>query len=216
MEPQVNDRKNIKIKRVNNPIRQIIFALKMFLILTIVTGIAYPLFITGIVQVVFPAKANGSLIYKNNNLIGSKLIGQEFDSAIYFTSRPSFGHYSTLPSAGSNYGPTNSKLKSLVSERRKQFIEFNQLDTLTMIPSEMLFASASGLDPHISLTAAKLQVKRITRIRNLDNNEKKKLDQLIRKQTSAMQLLRPDEEIVNVLVLNTELDKLDSNIEYNK
>jgi len=221
MKHHISDRRKKVSKRKSNDlenalplVRQIMFALKMFLILTIITGIAYPLFITGIAQVVFPGKANGSLISRNNNVIGSKLIGQQFDSSIYFTSRPSANYYGTLPSGGSNYGPTNSKLKILVAERRKQFIAFNQLDTLTRIPSEMLFASASGLDPHISAAAAFLQVNRIAQIRNLDNNKKRKLEQLIRNQTSITLFLGPCEERVNVLVLNLELDKLDSNIEY--
>ena len=130
--------------------KTLIISLKIFLFFTVLTGIIYPLLITGIAQIVFPAKANGSLIDKDNQIIGSELIGQQFDSVIYFTSRPSAISYNPLPSGGSNYGLTNTKLKNLVAERKKQFIAFNQLDSLTEIPSEMLFASASGLDPHIS------------------------------------------------------------------
>ena len=105
-----------------------------------------------------------------------ELIGQQFDSTIYFSSRPSAISYNPLPSGGSNYGLTNAKLKNLVDGTKKQFIAFNQLDSLTVIPSEMLFASASGLDPHISPEAALLQVDRIAKARNFNNIQKAKLD----------------------------------------
>src|SRR5512145_2458780 len=117
--------------------KTLIISLKIFLFFTILTGIVYPLLITGIAQAVFPFQANGSLITNNNKVIGSELIAQQFDSAIYFTSRPSAISYNPLPSGGSNYGLTNTKLKNLVCERKKQFIVFNQLDSLTVIPSEM-------------------------------------------------------------------------------
>ena len=161
--------------------KTIIISLKIFLFFTILTGIIYPLFITGIAQVAFPAKANGSLIIKDSIVIGSKLIGQRFDSTIYFSSRPSAGSYNPLPSGGSNYGITNVKLKNLFNERKKQFIVFNQLDCLTVIPSEMLFASASGLDPHISQQAALLQVDRVAKARNFNTIQKQNLVQSVKK-----------------------------------
>ena len=95
-----------------------IISLKIFLFFTILTGIAYPLLVTGIAQVVFHEKANGSLIVKDNQIIGSELIGQKFDTIIYFASRPSAISYNPLPSGGSNYGLTNLKLKNLVDERK--------------------------------------------------------------------------------------------------
>jgi potassium-transporting ATPase KdpC subunit len=183
-------------------------SIKIFLFFTLLTGIIYPLVITGITQVAFPSKANGSLILRNNKLIGSELIGQQFDSAIYFTSRPSAISYNPLPSGGSNYSLTNIKLKNLVSERKHQFITFNQLDSLTAIPSEMLFASASGLDPHISPEAALLQVDRIAKVRNFDSSQKQKLKQSIKNLTEAPQFLCLGEERINVLLLNLKLDEL--------
>jgi K+-transporting ATPase ATPase C chain len=159
--------------------KSFITALKTFTILTILTGIIYPFVVTGIAQVAFPVKANGSLIIADNKTIGSKLIGQKFDSAIYFSSRPSAISNNPLPSGGSNYSMTNLKLKNLVSERRKQFLTFNQLDSLTYIPSEMLFASASGIDPHISPEAALLQVDRICKARHFNYRQKKLILQLI-------------------------------------
>lgn len=196
--------------------KTIITSIKIFLFLTILTGIIYPLLVTGIAQVIFPAKANGSLIVKDNKIIGSELIGQQFDSTIYFSSRPSAISFNPLPSGGSNLGLTNAKLKNLVNERKHQFIAFNQLDSLTAIPSEMLFASASGLDPHISPQAALLQVNRIADVRNFNAVEKQKLKKYIQDLTEAPQLMCLGEERINVLVLNLELDKLERNKTNNK
>lgn len=193
-----------------------IISLKTFLFFTILTGIIYPLFIFGVAQVIFPARANGSFIVKDNKTIGSKLIGQQFDRVIFFTSRPSAVSYNPLPSGGSNFGSTNVKLENLVIERKKQFIAYNQLDSLAVVPSEMLFASASGLDPHISPEAALLQVNRIAKARNFDSNQKQKLLQSIKNLTEMPQFLVLGEERVNVLVLNLELNKLYQNITNNK
>jgi potassium-transporting ATPase KdpC subunit len=196
--------------------KTILTSLRIFLFFTILTGILYPLIITGIAQVAFPAKANGSLIVKDNKTIGSKLIGQLFDSTIYFTSRPSTVLYNPLPSGGSNFAITNVKLRNLVNERKTQFIEFNQLDSLTVIPSEMLFASASGLDPHISQEAALLQVGRIAKARNFNAIQKQNLVQSVKYLTEMPQFLVFGEERVNVLVLNLELNKIEQNITNNK
>src|ERR1035437_8772161 len=184
-------------------------ALKIFLVFTILTGIVYPLLVTGIAQVVFPAQANGSLIVKDNKIIGSELIGQQFDSTIYFSSRPSAISYNPLPSGGSNFGLTSVKLKNLVAERKKKFIAFNQLDSLTEIPSEMLFASGSGLDPHISPQAALLQVERVAKVRKFSIVQKQNLIKCITEKTEAPQYLFFGDERINVLTLNLELNKLD-------
>lgn len=188
--------------------KTLIISLKIFLFFTVLTGIIYPLFVTGIAQVLFPAKANGSLIVKNNQVIGSELIGQQFDSVIYFRSRPSVISYNPLPSGGSNFGLTNVKLKNLVAERKKAFSTFNQLDSLTAIPSEMLFASASGLDPHISPEAAILQVDRIARARNFNIEQRQKLLQVVKAISESPQFLLLGEPRVNVLLLNLETDKI--------
>jgi potassium-transporting ATPase KdpC subunit len=189
--------------------KTLFIALKIFLFFTMLTGIIYPLMITGIAQIIFPSKANGSIIYRDNKAIGSKLVGQQFDSSIYFSSRPSAISYNPLPSGGSNFGITNAQLKNLVAQRRHQFITFNQLDSLAEIPSEMLFASASGLDPHISLKAALLQAERIVKIRNLDEHQKLHLMQCITNLTEEPQYFCLGEERINILNLNLELDKLD-------
>jgi len=188
--------------------KTLIISIKIFLFFTLLTGVVYPLFVTGIAQVVFPYKANGSLIVKNNQIIGSELIGQQFDSTIYFSSRPSAVSYNPLPSGGSNYGLTNDKLKNLVTDRRLAFNTLNQLDSLTEIPSGMLFASASGLDPHISPEAASLQVDRIARARNFNVEQKQKLRSCVNDLTESPQFLLFGESWVNVLLLNLEADKI--------
>lgn len=183
-------------------------ALKIFLVFTILTGVIYPLLVTGIAQVVFPHHANGSLILKDNKIIGSELIGQQSDSTIYFTSRPSAIGNNPLPSGGSNLGLTSAKLKAQVTERKNKFIAFNQLDKNAEVPSEMLFASASGLDPHISPEAALLQVNRIAGARHLNATKKQQLIQLIAAQTQGPQFFCLGQTRVNVLVLNIRMDEL--------
>jgi len=187
---------------------QILITIKIFALFTILLGIVYPLFITGIAQLAFPGKANGSLIVKDNKVIGSELIGQKFDSAVYFSSRPSAIDYNPLSSGGSNFGPTSTKLKQLVTERKAQWMALNQLSGNEKIPSEMLYASASGLDPHISPEAALLQVDRIVNVRQLDNNQKQKLMASITALSERPQFSVFGENRINVLALNVELDKL--------
>lgn len=182
-------------------------SLRIFVFFSVFTGIVYPLFVTGIAQIVFPGNANGSLIVKENKVIGSKLIGQQNDSVIYFSSRPSTISYNPLPSGGSNYGLTNHKLKDAVNERKLYFILQNQLNSLTEIPSEMLFASASGLDPHISPKAALLQVDRIAAARNFSAAQKSRLIDNIEKLTEKPQFSIFGEERINVLMLNIGLDE---------
>jgi len=195
---------------------QLIISIKIFALFTVLCGIAYPLLITGIAQVAFPEKANGSLIVQDKKVIGSELIGQKFDSEIYFWSRPSATDYSSMPSGGSNLGPTSSKLMQLVADRAAQFVEFNQLSASENIPSEMLYASASGLDPHISPKAAFLQVDRIVKVRSLDDSKKQKLLKVISELSEAPQFSFLGENRINVLDLNLELDKLNGKLSTNK
>jgi K+-transporting ATPase ATPase C chain len=183
-------------------------ALRIFLILTLLTGIIYPLAVTGITQLAFPFKANGSLIVSKHQILGSQLIGQSFDSTAYFFSRPSAIDYKTIPSGGSNLGMTSNKLKIQVAGRKTQFLSFNGLSSNTIVPSEMLFASASGLDPHISPEAALLQVNRIVEARQLDSTKKQMLLQLIEQHTEKPQFYFLGEKRVNVLLLNLSLDEV--------
>lgn len=187
---------------------QILIALKIFAVFTLLLGIIYPLFITGIAQLVFPSKANGSLIVQGNKVIGSELIAQKFDMLFYFSSRPSTIDFNPLPSGGSNYGLTSAKLKQQVADRKAHFLKLNNLPENTYVPSEMLFASASGLDPHISPGAALLQVERISETRKFDNIQKQQLLQSIKDLTEGPQFSMFGETRINVLLLNLKLDKL--------
>jgi potassium-transporting ATPase KdpC subunit len=184
---------------------QIIISIKLLLVFTVLTGILYPLFITGIAQLTFHSKANGSLLIKDNQIIGSKLIGQNFSSDKYFWPRPSASGYNPLPSGGSNYGMTSQILKDKSFNQKYMFIQKNHLPIGTIIPQEMIYSSASGLDPHISVEAAKLQVNRISKARNIDENQ---ILQLIAKFKVKRQFYILGEERINVLLMNIELDKL--------
>jgi K+-transporting ATPase ATPase C chain len=176
--------------------------------MTVLTGVIYPFFITGVAQLAFPAKANGSLIMKDGKIIGSELIGQKFDSSIYFWSRPSAIDYNPIPSGASNLGPTSDNLKKQVAERRKLFAANNSIADTSAIPKEMLFASASGLDPHISPEAALLQLKRVAMARNLNEKQKQKVQQLIKNKTEEPQFLLFGESRINVFELNLALDSI--------
>jgi K+-transporting ATPase ATPase C chain len=195
---------------------QTITALRLLLVMTILTGIVYPLLMTGMVQIIYPYEANGSLTMKDGQIIGSELIGQKFNDSIYFWSRPSAIDYNPIPSGASNLGPISNTLKKMVSVRRGRFAKMNSfIDTLN-IPKEMIFASASGLDPHISKEGALLQVDRICRARKFNIYQKGKLIDMINDLTEPPQYLFLGEERINVLKLNLELDKSDENVIINK
>jgi K+-transporting ATPase ATPase C chain len=183
-------------------------ALKFLLVMIILTGIIYPLLMTGIAQVAFPHKANGSLIKKDQKISGSELIGQNFDSNIYFWSRPSATGYNAIPSGASNYGPTSDTLRKLADARRASFAAMNSLTDLSAVPEEMAFASGSGLDPHISPEAALVQVNRISEARHFTAPQKEKLIAIINRMKEPPQLFILGEQRINVLKLNMELDKI--------
>jgi potassium-transporting ATPase KdpC subunit len=195
---------------------QTIIALKYLLVMTILTGIVYPLLMTGFAQLFYPSKANGSLIIKDGKTIGSELIGQGFDSSIYFWSRPSAVGYNTLPSGSSNLGPTSNTLKKQVAERLEFFARKNSVDSLINIPKEMIFTSGSGLDPHISPAGAFLQVDRISKARHFDNYHEEQMIKKIIDLTERPQYFFLGEERINVLMLNIELDKLNKSNSVNK
>src|SRR5512138_755681 len=135
----------------------ILKSIRMLLIMTVITGIVYPLIITAIANSGFKEKAQGSLVYKDGRVIGSKLIGQKFDTPGYFWPRPSVTGYNTMPSGASNLGPTSKQLQKLVRERAAAFIAANGLKENRNIPVELLTASGSGLDPDVSPDAALMQ-----------------------------------------------------------
>ncbi|HBC77115.1 MAG TPA: potassium-transporting ATPase subunit KdpC [Bacteroidales bacterium] len=187
---------------------QTIIAIKFLMIMTIMTGIIYPFLMTGLAQLIFPARANGSLVMKDGRIAGSELVGQKFDSNIYFWPRPSAIDYNPIPSGASNLGPTSDKLKKQVKERRRLFVINNLITDTTAIPKEMLFASASGLDPHISPESALLQLNRVAGGRNLDEVQIQKVKQLIKNKTQGPQYFLFGEPRINVFDLNLALDSI--------
>ena len=182
-------------------------ALTMLLLLTVLTGLIYPLTVTGLAQVFFPDRANGSLIMSEDKVIGSKLIGQHFDKPEYFWSRPSATApfpYNAAASAGSNLGPTNPALIEAV-KARVAALRAADPDNAMPIPVDLVTASGSGLDPHISPAAALYQVKRVARARSLDEII---VQTLIAEHTEERQFKLLGERRVNVLQLNLALDAL--------
>jgi K+-transporting ATPase ATPase C chain len=184
-------------------------AILMVVIFSLITGLAYPLAVTGIAQVVFPGKADGSIMKDaDGNVIGSEIIGQMFTSDEYFWGRPSAAGdgYDAAASGGSNLGPTSQKLRDQVTERAAGLREAHGLPDDAEVPAELVTASASGLDPHISLDSARFQAARVAEARGL--SEQQALD-LIDDHTDGRTLWFMGEETVNVLKLNLALDRLE-------
>jgi potassium-transporting ATPase KdpC subunit len=180
-------------------------ALVSLIVLTVITGIVYPLVVTGIAQVVFPHQANGSLIVKDGKVVGSALIGQPFDDPRYFWSRPSATSpfpYNAGSSSGSNLSPTNPDLVKAVQGRVDALRAADPGNTAP-VPVDLVTASGSGLDPHISPAAALYQVSRVARERKL---EPQAVRQLVDQHTEGRFLGVLGEPRVNVLELNLALD----------
>lgn len=185
--------------------KHLIISIKIMTFFTVLCGLAYPLIITGIGQLLLPDQANGSLLKIDGQLIGSKMIGQSFEKREYFWPRPSAVEFNTLPSGGSNLGPTSEALKVVVSERRARLIKSNPESGEP--PKHLLFASSSGLDPHISLEAAFYQIYRVAKVRSL---EVSKVKAVVLDNINSRQFGFLGEETVNVLELNIALDKITS------
>ena len=177
------------------------------IVFTVLTGVLYPLVITGIAQVVFHDQANGSLIVRDGKVVGSELLAQQFTGDKYFWPRPSAGGYATVPSGASNLGPTSQALQSNVIANAAAFRTGNKLAADTPVPSDMVFTSASGLDPHISPEAARLQIGRVAAARSIGADQVKAL---VEKFVESPQWGIFGEERVNVLRLNLALDDLDT------
>ncbi len=182
-------------------------AVIIFTLLSILTGIIYPLVVTGIAQVAFPSKANGSIVVKDGRAVGSELIGQSFTDPKYFWGRPSATTGfpdNAMASGGSNLGPTNPALADAVKARAAALIAADPGNRLP-VPVDLLTASGSGLDPHISPAAAMYQAGRVARLRGLSED---KVKELISRNTEERWLGLLGEERVNVLKLNLELDTI--------
>jgi K+-transporting ATPase ATPase C chain len=185
----------------------------MLVLLTLITGVIYPLAVTGIALVIFPHQANGSLIIKDGKAVGSELIGQQFDAPKYFWGRLSatgtfaynaFNAENLTASSGSNYGPLNKALLDAVQARIDALKAADPANTAP-IPVDLVTASGSGLDPHISLAAALYQVSRVARERGLSDEQ---VRQLVDQHTEGRQFGFLGEPRVNVLELNLALDEV--------
>jgi K+-transporting ATPase ATPase C chain len=188
--------------------KQIFTGLKFLVLMIILTGLVYPGLVTIITSIFSPNEAQGSLVKSNGVIIGSKLIGQNFDSQKYFWSRPSFNNYNPLPSGASNLCVSNPLLINKVIQREKDFYQANKIKEDLNIPPEMVTASASGLDPHISPTAAFLQVNRIAQARGMDRAGQDKLIDLVNDLTENRQFSFLGEPRINVFLLNLKIDSL--------
>jgi len=188
--------------------RSMMIAIKMTIVLTVLTGILYPLVMVGVAHVIFPSQAEGSLVYRKGVPIGSSLIGQNFKSPGYFRSRPSAAGdkgYDPTSSSGSNLGPTNKAFTESVKQRLKIVLEENRGVQASQVPVDMVTASGSGLDPEISPAAAEIQVQRVAKARSISEEAVQDLVKLHTRPRWAGFLGEPG---VNVVELNLALDQI--------
>ncbi|MEZ0372040.1 MAG: potassium-transporting ATPase subunit KdpC [Candidatus Sericytochromatia bacterium] len=180
-------------------------ALRMFAVMTLLTGVIYPLGVTAISQVVFNPQANGSLIAVDGKPVGSNLLAQKFEGPGYFWPRPSAADYATVTSGASNKGPISKDLKDKIAERTAALRKAHALPPDAPVPDELVTSSGSGLDPHISPAAARFQIPRVAKARNLNGQS---LEDLLKAQSESRQMGLFGEPRVNVLQLNLALDRL--------
>jgi K+-transporting ATPase ATPase C chain len=192
----------MKYMNIAQDIKQALF---MFLAFTLITGLVYPLLITGIVQTIAPEKAEGSLIIADGKVVGSELIGQNFSDPGYFQGRPSATGYAANSSGASNYGPSSKSLIQLTARRIEHLQHMNNLSQNETVPGELVLASASGLDPHISIKGALMQVERIAEKRSLPQSE---IKLLVYQHIEPAQFGIMGQSRVNVLLLNRDLELL--------
>lgn len=188
-------------------IKQIRPAIVILALLALITGLIYPLMMTGLAQLIFPRQANGSLIERNGKTLGSELIGQPFDDPKYFWGRPSATGpfpYNAAASSGSNLGPSNPALEGAAKARLEALRAADPGNTLP-IPVDLVTASASGLDPHISVAAAQYQVPRVASARDLSEAQ---VLSLVEEHTQGRAFGFLGEPRVNVLNLNLALDDI--------
>ncbi len=179
----------------------------VFIVLTVITGVIYPLFVTGVAQIFFYKQANGSLLYaEDGSVVGSSLVGQNFDDPRYFWGRPSATSpaYNALASSGSNLGPSNPALVAAVRARIAA-LKIVDPENQAAIPIDLVSASASGLDPHLSLAGAYYQLSRVARLRKLPEA---KVRQIVQQNISGRFLGLAGEPVINILKVNLALDSL--------
>ncbi|MDN5870171.1 MAG: potassium-transporting ATPase subunit KdpC [Nitrococcus sp.] len=191
-----------QISIIKGELRPVLVSALFFMLLT---GLAYPLFTTAVANVLFPDQAQGSLIRVDGEIIGAELIGQPFTTPGYFHPRPSAVAYDAMAGYGSNLGPTNPKLIEKVAERVQAYRATNGLPEDARVPVDAVTASASGLDPHISIANARLQAARVAKARDLPQE---RVLGLIAEHSTPRQLLLLGQPRVNVLKINLALDAL--------
>jgi len=193
-------------------IKLIIQSILQKVIWIVVCGVLYPLAMTAIAQLAFPGQANGSLVARDGELVGSELLAQQFTGAKYFWPRPSAATYGTGPtgiagSSGSNFGPTSAQLQTNVRNNARALREAHKLPADAPVPADLVYASASGLDPHISPEAARFQVARVAAARGFGEE---KVRALVEQYVESPQWGFLGEPRVNVLLLNLALDAADA------
>jgi K+-transporting ATPase ATPase C chain len=187
-------------------------SIRQTILWSVLTGVVYTLVVTVIAQACFHDRANGSLVMRDGKTIGSALLAQQFTGSNYFWPRPSACTYGSsasgiVPSSGSNLGPTSGQLQTNVNNNLSAFISGNNLPTNTVVPPDMIFASASGLDPHISPESARLQIARVAATRRLSEAA---VQALVERFTEPPQWGFLGQARVNVLLLNVALDETSS------
>ncbi|MBF0367269.1 MAG: potassium-transporting ATPase subunit KdpC [Oligoflexia bacterium] len=175
-------------------------SIKTLLFFTLLTGVFYPLVMTAFAQLFFPYKANGSIVIKAGKAIGSELLAQPFTQEHYFWPRPSASNYSLFPSGASNQAPTSKLLHAELLKRQQHSDPAGE---------EMLFSSASGLDPHVSPVSASLQIQRIAKARKLTDDQILKLHHLVFALTKEKEFAILGQPRVNILLLNLALDEME-------
>ena len=183
--------------------KELIRAILIFVVFSVITGLAYPLGITGAARLFFADKAAGSLITDKGRVVGSALIGQKFASARYFNSRPSANDYDATNSGGTNFGPASAKHLKEVAARVKKERDDNGIAPGAAVPADLVLASASGLDPHITIEAALVQVSRVAASRGLAPEDLKALVE-----SAAEGTYVGGQRRVNVVRLNMATDRL--------
>jgi K+-transporting ATPase ATPase C chain len=193
-------------------IKQLKSAFLLFLLLTVLTGIIYPLAVTAAAQIFFHKQANGSIILKDGKSAGSSLIGQQFDDPKYFWGRLSATSpvpYNGASSSGSNFGPLNTLLRQNIESRIKMLRNLDP-ENRNLIPVDLVTSSGSGLDPHISLAAAMYQVPRVARIRGMSEEA---VTNIVMRNVQSRFLGVIGEQVVNVLQLNIALDNYKNEVQ---
>jgi K+-transporting ATPase ATPase C chain len=181
-------------------------SIRQLIVWTVITGMLYPLVMTVVAQVCFPRQANGSIVERNGKVVGSELIAQQFQGPTYFWPRPSAGTYATVPSGASNLGPTSAALQTNVNNFAKALRDAHKLPADAPVPSDLVFTSASGVDPQISPEAARFQVNRVAAARGMAPDQ---VSSLVEKFVEPAQWGFLGEPRVNVLLLNLALDQAD-------